>query len=515
MSTRFSLIWDEGREVITNREKRQSRAIVKDMQLDRSFRQICPDALYREVFLNVLTTPSKSPAEIKRRRDVIEEFYEKPALLDKLTEQVRRMGIIKNNWDTEKSRTSSQKHMNSHDKNVILSGVKDSLVLTAHYLQYVIVNVRDIHETLNMMGAVSENFVRLREQSAKISRGKAADYLLMLAGRIEHELPSSNTYSVEYSITEEMRSAGAFLADFSSTAAVYQPEKKQKGLLSVLMGLKSGGNEAKREEEKLHSTDVSGISTEENLEQCISAARGLDRYLTSIARTIYDRFSSIEDELYFCKAAVCYLDFLKDRRIRHTYPEILPAEENIVEIEGLSDLLLLVESMSIDSVVPNDVSLGSDGILVTGKNNSGKTVYLRSIGCAVLLGQCGLPIPAVRGRISIRSRIFTSFASAEGELMPNSTAGRFEEEVAQVRQILDEMEENSLVFLNETFQTTSYDEGSDAMEAILAYLSEIGCAFIFVTHLTKLIEKSLSGGKNVVMKTSDEAASRYKLSRIG
>ncbi len=514
MSTRFSLIWDEGQEVITAKEKRQSRAIVKDMQLDRSFRNICPDALYREVFLNVLTTLSKSPDEIRRRRAVVEEFYEKPALLDKLTEQVRRMGIIKNNWDTEKNRTSSQRHMNSHDKHVILSGVKDSLTLTAHYLQYVIVNVRDIHETLNMMGASAENFVRLREACTKISKGKAADYILMLCGRLEHELRASNTYSVEYSITEELRTSGAFLENFSSTAVSYQPEKKKQGFLSALIGLKSGANDTKPEE-KPASTSVSGISTDESLAQCITATRGLERYLTSIARTIYDRFSSLEDELYFCKAAVCYLDFLKDHRIRNAFPEILPASDNTVELEELSDLLLLTESLSVDSVVPNDVKLGADGILVTGKNNSGKTVYLRSIGCAVLLGQCGLPIPAAGGRISVRNRVFTSFASAEGELMPNSTAGRFEEEVAQVRQIIDEMEEYSLVFLNEIFQTTSYDEGSDAMEAILAYLSEIGCTFIFVTHLTKLIERSLSDGKNAVMKTSDDIASRYKLSKIG
>jgi DNA mismatch repair ATPase MutS len=239
----------------------------------------------------------------------------------------------------------------------------------------------------------------------------------------------------------------------------------------------------------------------------------LDRYLTSFLRTLIDKFSGLEEELYFCKAVLLYTDRLTDRNVKTIFPEFLPAEENTLVMKNLSDLLLLTESMSVLSVVPNDVSCVGDGsgTLVTGKNNSGKTVYLRSVGTAVLLSQCGLPIPAESAVISVRQGVYTTFAKAEGELVPLSSAGRFEEEVAQLSGILSRVKPGSLLLLNETFQTTAYDEGAEGMYHILAYLASMGCSFIFVTHLMKLKELYRGRQDIRIMKTSDDPRTRYKL----
>jgi DNA mismatch repair ATPase MutS len=169
--------------------------------------------------------------------------------------------------------------------------------------------------------------------------------------------------------------------------------------------------------------------------------------------------------------------------------------------------------------VPNDVYFRSgngetSGILVTGKNNSGKTVYLRSVGTAVLLAQCGLPVPCESAVISIRYRIFTSFAAAEGELLPLSSAGRFEEEVAAISQIIDAVEPSSLLLMNETFQTTAYDEGAEGMYHILNYIAAIGCGFIFVTHLLKLKELYADNRSVEILKTSDSPQTRYKIGKL-
>jgi DNA mismatch repair ATPase MutS len=153
-------------------------------------------------------------------------------------------------------------------------------------------------------------------------------------------------------------------------------------------------------------------------------------------------------------------------------------------------------------------------MLVTGRNNSGKTVYLRSIGTAVLLAQCGCPVTAEFAEISVRRRIFTAFARAEGELVPLSSAGRFEEEVAEIAAIVGDMEPDSLLLLNETFQTTAYDEGAEGMAPILAYLSALGCGFIFVTHLTRLIEMLRGTPGVTVMRTSDDPRTRYKIAPL-
>jgi len=156
----------------------------------------------------------------------------------------------------------------------------------------------------------------------------------------------------------------------------------------------------------------------------------------------------------------------------------------------------------------------TSGILVTGKNNSGKTVYLRSVGTAVLLAQCGLPVPCESAVISVRNRIFTTFAAAEGELIPLSSAGRFEEEVAVLSKIIDDVVPSSLLLMNETFQTTAYDEGAEGMYHILNYIAAMGCGFIFVTHLLKLKELYRENPSVEILKTSDSPQTRYKIGRL-
>ena len=273
------------------------------------------------------------------------------------------------------------------------------------------------------------------------------------------------------------------------------------------------------------SVPVEGVELEWGQDLSARAVQECDRLFTSFLRTLVDRFAGLEEELYFYRCALYYIDRFEDRGVTYVWPEILPEEENALSCRNLRDLLLLTESMYVQSVIPNDVAFGKgagenglSGMLVTGKNNSGKTVYLRSIGTAVLLAQCGLPVPAEEARISVRRRIFTTFAKAEGELVPQSSAGRFEEEVAEIAGIIRAMEPDSLLLLNETFQTTAYDEGADGMVPILTYLAGLGCGFIFVTHLTRLVDRYRAMDRAesgvTVMRTSDDPRTRYKIGEI-
>ena len=71
------------------------------------------------------------------------------------------------------------------------------------------------------------------------------------------------------------------------------------------------------------------------------------------------------------------------------------------------------------------------------------------------------------------------------------------------------MEPDSLLLLNETFQTTAYGEGAAGIDPILHYIADCGGAFVFVTHLTALL--SSMRGQAVIAKTSNDPRTRYKL----
>ena len=136
---------------------------------------------------------------------------------------------------------------------------------------------------------------------------------------------------------------------------------------------------------------------------------------------------------------------------------------------------------------------GVPGILITGENNSGKTVYLRSVGMAQLLFQAGLPVPCESARMRILSAVYTCYAAAEKEFVSGNDAGRLEQVVRLLSQLADRIQPNSLLLLNEVFQTTAYSEGAEGLYHILNYFMRHGVNFIAVTHLKELVP--LYGGR--------------------
>jgi DNA mismatch repair ATPase MutS len=128
------------------------------------------------------------------------------------------------------------------------------------------------------------------------------------------------------------------------------------------------------------------------------------------------------------------------------------------------------------------------GFLIRGANNAGKTVYLRSLGTAQVLTQGGLPVLADSASVCIRSGVYTLFSTTEAAHETGNAAGRFEQEVRILAAFLDNIQPNSLILLNEIFQSTAYEEGAEGLYAILKTLNNIGCKWVLVTFLLDLFE---------------------------
>jgi DNA mismatch repair ATPase MutS len=530
MAQRFTLLGEHPRGILDRAERDAGDRTVKDLQIDRAFRIICPDSMYREDFLSVLRTPLTDPDEIRERQRILRIFHETPAFLDKLIEVVRRILLTKNMWDSERSRLMASRRVNPQDKNLVLWVARENLVLTAHFLKIFLSAAEELYECLNMFPSGEGWLLRLRGEAYRIAKTPDTDRMTEFASKLERGLSLAHSYDVELDVSEEMRIGAPFLSGFDFVPMTKKPDKPTgaAGLFAFLTRDRKNKNASEEvaapiPEEGMpeRHAPVDGVDLEWGQDISARAVQECDRLFTSFLRTLTDRFAGMEEELYFYRCAVMYINRFEDRGIRYVWPEILPEEKNSLSFRNLSDLLLLTESMHVYSVIPNDVDFrkpeegeGLAGMLVTGKNNSGKTVYLRSIGTAVLLAQCGLPVSAEAAEISVRRKIFTTFARAEGELVPLSSAGRFEEEVSEIAAIIKAMEPDSLLLLNETFQTTAYDEGADGMGPILEYLASLGCGFIFVTHLTRLVERYRGGGGVTVMRTSDDPRTRYKIAKI-
>ncbi|MGH3514105.1 MAG: MutS-related protein [Pseudonocardiaceae bacterium] len=121
--------------------------------------------------------------------------------------------------------------------------------------------------------------------------------------------------------------------------------------------------------------------------------------------------------------------------------------------------------------------------MITGANQGGKSTFLRSVGLAQLMMQCGMFTPAESFSANVCERLFTHFKRDEDATM---TSGKLDEELARMSEIADAVTPHSMVLFNESFASTNEREGSEIARQIIRALVDNGIKVFFVTHLFDL-----------------------------
>ncbi|GAB3119185.1 MutS-related protein [Glaciibacter psychrotolerans] len=163
------------------------------------------------------------------------------------------------------------------------------------------------------------------------------------------------------------------------------------------------------------------------------------------------------------------------------FPVPLPAEAGpfTLNCDELYDVCLALYAGA--HAVGNDITADSTPLVViTGANQGGKSTFLRSVGLAQLMLQCGMVVPAARFTASVRSGIFTHFKREEDAGMES---GKLDEELSRMSDIAGAVSADGLVLFNESFASTSAREGSEIATNIVHALVNSGVAVFFVTHL--------------------------------
>jgi DNA mismatch repair protein MutS len=157
----------------------------------------------------------------------------------------------------------------------------------------------------------------------------------------------------------------------------------------------------------------------------------------------------------------------------------------------------VVEQLLVETrFTPNDVALGSgtDLVVLTGPNASGKSCYLRQIGLIQLLAQIGSWVPAKQARIGIADRIFTRVGAVDDLAAGQST---FMVEMAETANILHHATSRSLVLLDEIGRGTATFDGLSIAWAVSEHLAEdLQSRSVFATHYHEL--NALAGERDNV-----------------
>ncbi len=147
--------------------------------------------------------------------------------------------------------------------------------------------------------------------------------------------------------------------------------------------------------------------------------------------------------------------------------------------------------------ISNSVSLSNNGtqvMMITGPNMSGKSALLRQTALNVLMAQIGCYVAADSARIGIVDKIFTRVGASDNISLGEST---FMVEMNEAASILNNMSERSLILFDELGRGTSTYDGISIAWAIVEHIHEYGSAHpktLFATHYHELneMEKSYS-----------------------
>ncbi len=148
-----------------------------------------------------------------------------------------------------------------------------------------------------------------------------------------------------------------------------------------------------------------------------------------------------------------------------------------------------------ERAVPIDVCCGEGFriLVITGPNTGGKTVALKSVGVAVTMAWCGLPLPASSdSSIGVFDEVFIDVGDEQSIQQNLST---FSSHVSKIIRMLERATSSSLVLLDELGAGTDPQEGAALGVAILEEFRRRGALVVATTHheLIKIYSLSQEG----------------------
>jgi hypothetical protein len=170
------------------------------------------------------------------------------------------------------------------------------------------------------------------------------------------------------------------------------------------------------------------------------------------------------------------------------YPEV-SASSKETAVEDTFDIALAGKLVPGGTVVTNDFHLtGPERMfVVSGPNNGGKTTFARTFGQLHYLASLGLLVPGRSARLFLPDRIYTHF---EREEDIETLRSKFEEELVRVHDILERATGDSVIVMNESFNSTTLDDALLVGTEVMRQFLGLGCPGVYVTFVDEIASLS-------------------------
>lgn len=462
---------------------------ITELHIDYIIKYILDDKRKQNYILDTLALFDNNLNNIRYRQEIIKDVIKYPRLINELNNIYSKLEVIFETHKNLKYQFNNFKSEYEIPKAILNDAMNDFSYLLLEVLKV----YQDYANVLNKYKFNSEGFNHLKdmiigkvETSAFTELKEYFDYFLI----------NSSEFEIEVNNDDDL-----FLRSVKCLERIqrkYSFFKKDNDSLVVL----------------------NSVQTQALYRIMYTEARlSLSNLFEELYNSLFNPLYSYKDEIIFLEFGLKLSEFFKRINMEYCFPEV--NTENKIIINQLSDLYLsikgLEESYRIYKVYPNDCIIeNSDaGRLIFGENNTGKTVYIRSIAIAQIFMQAGLMVAGSNANISIKEKLLTFLSSKE---LNTTAGGRFEKEVSIISNIINSVDKNSMIIMNEIFQSTSVDEGSDALYNILSFFTKKEATWFAVTHLRQILEYKekfkLETKKNFLVLMSSLKDNKYSINEI-
>ena len=464
--------------------------------------------LLRRVMMNLTADPQAAAF----RSDIFEDILRHPEIRERL---MKLLDKVKMFYDYGV--------VNRHEGDE--AGIWDLMHRLEEYHDYIL-TVEAIRECLSEKDLISEGLITLRETVDSIYREKG--FAALRRDVEEMKVAASEIKSLTVGINLNDRFEAVSLGLISVNAKVFT----KSGLLKNFLTSVTPRDEIRKEADWNGNFTYYPANTEIGLLESVGqftektlmlrnplAAMSLARIpeadgsgnvprqmdsaasmLTSrIARKLRDtlgqylnvsvkEMADLIPELVFYTRWAEFIEKKQKEGWRFCKPQVRPRKDGAacMEAEGLYNLKLIATEKP-ENVVLNDLEFDPEKrvYVLTGANRGGKTTVTQAVGQLFILAQSGIPVPAVRFSYDPADQVLTHFPADEDKTLD---LGRLGEECRRFRELFVRCTSDSLLLLNETFSTTSFEEGyfiaADAVRAVL----KRGMRMIYNTHMHKLAQ---------------------------
>ncbi|XP_054653658.1 mutS protein homolog 4 [Dunckerocampus dactyliophorus] len=190
--------------------------------------------------------------------------------------------------------------------------------------------------------------------------------------------------------------------------------------------------------------------------------------------------------LYKLSDAVSMLDMLLSLAIACTLSDYVRPEftDTLAIKQGRHPIL---ERMAGQQLVSNNcyVSEGSNLVIITGPNMSGKSTYLKQVALCQIMAQIGSFVPAEYASFRVADQIFTRIGVDDDFETSSST---FMLEMKEISYIIHNVSGRSLIIIDELGRGTSAEEGIGICHSVCEFLLNLKAFTLFATHYLELCQ---------------------------